>query len=286
MENPIEFSKQSRRAIIIFIALLLLIAFIPRILSSFLPNEKITFTEEELKIINFTPKKRSYKSFNRRKREYKVPPAKFDPNAYTIKDWMYLGLTQKQAEAVIKFGKYGFKTNQQLAKVFVIPKEVFELLKDSTFYPTESQPYSFKENRPIPQDKKIARIELNSASEEELITIPGIGPFFASNITKQRDKLGGFIKYEQLTEVWKFSPEKLEEIKPYVNLDVSKIVKLNINTVTVEELKRHPYFSWNVANSIVKMRKQKGSFTSISELKESVLITEELFLKIKPYLTL
>ena len=286
MENPIEFSKQSRRAIIIFIALLLLIAFIPRILSSFLPNEKITFTEEELKIINFTPKKRSYKSFIRRKREYKVPPSKFDPNAYTIKDWMYLGLTQKQAEAVIKFGKYGFKTNQQLAKVFVIPKEVFELLKDSTFYPTESQPYSFKENRPIPQEKKIARIELNSASEEELITIPGIGPFFASNITKQRDKLGGFIKYEQLTEVWKFSPEKLEEIKPYVNLDVSKIVKLNINTVTVEELKRHPYFSWNVANSIVKMRKQKGSFTSISELKESVLITEELFLKIKPYLTL
>jgi DNA uptake protein ComE-like DNA-binding protein len=286
LENPIEFSKQSRRAIIIFIALLLLIAFVPRILSSLLPNEKITFTEEEQKIINFTPKKRSYKSFNRRKREYKVPPAKFDPNAYTIKDWMYLGLTQKQAEAVIKFGKYGFKTNQQLAKVFVIPKEVFELLKDSTFYPTESQPYSFKENRPIPQEKKIARIELNSASEEELITIPGIGPFFASNITKQRDKLGGFIKYEQLTEVWKFSPEKLEEIKPYVNLDVSKIVKLNINTVTVEELKRHPYFSWNVANSIVKMRKQKGSFTSISELKESVLITEELFLKIKPYLTL
>ena len=130
MENPIEFSKQSRRAIIIFIALLLLIAFVPRIFSSLLPNEKITFTEEEQKIINFTPKKRSYKSFNRRKREYKVPPAKFDPNAYSIKDWMYLGLTQKQAEAVIKFGKYGFKSNQQLAKVFVIPKEVFELLKD------------------------------------------------------------------------------------------------------------------------------------------------------------
>jgi competence protein ComEA len=286
LENPIEFSKQSRRAIIIFIALLLLIAFIPRILSSFLPNEKITFTEEELKIINFTPKKHSYKTFNHLKREYKVPPAKFDPNTYSVKDWMYLGLTQKQAEAVIKFGKYGFKSNQQLAKVFVIPKEVFELLKDSTFYPTESRPYSFKENREIPQEKKIVRIELNSASEEELLAIPGIGPFFAGNIIKQRDKLGGFIKYEQLTEVWKFSPEKLDEIKPYINLDVSKIDKLNINTVTVEELKRHPYFSWNVANSIVKMRKQKGSFTSISELNESVLITEELFLKIKPYLTL
>jgi hypothetical protein len=34
------------------------------------------------------------------------------------------------------------------------------------------------------------------------------------------------------------------------------------------------------------MRKQKRNFTAISEIKESVLITEELFLKIKPYLTL
>ncbi len=237
-------------------------------------------------MINFTPKKHSYKSFNRLKREYKVPPSKFDPNLYSVKDWMYLGLTQKQAEVVMKFGKYGFKSNQQLAKVFVIPKEVFELLKDSTFYPTTIQLNHSKENNEIPQEKKIVRIELNSASEEELVTIPGIGPFFANNIIKLRDKLGGFVKFEQLTEVWKFSPEKLEEIKPYINLDISKIDKLNINTVSVEELKRHPYFSWNVANSIVKMRKQKGNFTSISELKESVLITEELFLKIKPYLTL
>ena len=286
MENPIEFSKQSRRAIIIFIALLLLIAFIPRLISSFLPQEKIIFTEKELEIIHFKPKKSTFKTFEKNKKVYRVPPTKFDPNTYSISDWMYLGLTQKQAAAVLKFGRYGFKSNEQLAKVFVIPNEVFNLIKDSTFYLETKLEWPVKDNNETKKEKRIELVDLNSASSEELESIPGIGLFYATNILKQRDRLGGFINFEQLTEIWKFTPEKLEEIKPYIKLDLSKINKLNINTVTVEELKRHPYFSWNVANSIVKMRKQKGNFTSISELKESVLVTEELFLKIKPYLTL
>ena len=286
MENPIEFSKQSRRAIIIFITLLLFIAFIPRLISLFLPQEKILFTEKELEIIHFTPKKSTFKTFEKSKKVYRIPPTKFDPNMYSISDWMYLGLTQKQATAVLKFGKYGFKSNEQLAKVFVIPKEVFNLIKDSTFYPENKREWTVKDNSESNKDKRIELVDLNSATSEELENIPGIGPFYATNIVKQRDRLGGFINLEQLIEIWKFTPEKLEGIKPYIKLDLSKINKLNINTVTVEELKNHPYFTWNVANSIVKMRKQKRNFTAISEIKESVLITEELFLKIKPYLTL
>jgi competence protein ComEA len=284
--NNLEFSKQSRRAIIIFIALLLLIAFIPRLISSFLPQEKIAFTEKELEIIHFKPKKSTFKTLDKSKKVYRVPPTKFDPNSYSISDWMYLGLTNKQAVAVLKFGRYGFKSNEQLEKVFVIPTEVFNLIKDSTFYPETKREWTIKDNSEGKKDKRIELIDLNSATSEELENIPGIGPFYATNILKQRGRLGGFINFEQLTEIWKFTPEKLEEIKPYIKLDLSKIHKFNINTVTVEELKNHPYFTWNVANSIVKMRKQKGSFSSISELKESVLITEELFLKIKPYLTL
>jgi len=286
LENPIEFSKQSRRAIIIFITLLLFIAFIPRLISLFLPQEKILFTEKELEIIHFTPKKSTFKTFEKSKKVYRIPPTKFDPNMYSISDWMYLGLTQKQATAVLKFGKYGFKSNEQLAKVFVIPKEVFNLIKDSTFYPENKREWTVKDNSESNKDKRIELVDLNSATSEELENIPGIGPFYATNIVKQRDRLGGFINLEQLIEIWKFTPEKLEGIKPYIKLDLSKINKLNINTVTVEELKNHPYFTWNVANSIVKMRKQKRNFTAISEIKESVLITEELFLKIKPYLTL
>jgi DNA uptake protein ComE-like DNA-binding protein len=44
--------------------------------------------------------------------------------------------------------------------------------------------------------------------------------------------------------------------------------------------------NWNQANSIIKMREQRGRFNSIDEIKESVLIDEETFEKLLPYLTL
>jgi DNA uptake protein ComE-like DNA-binding protein len=200
---------------------------------------------------------------------------------------MNLGLTQKQAIVVLKFGKYGFESNQQLEKVFVIPKELFSMIKDSTFYSSNSNNY-IKSTYTAEQKevKKVIQIELNTASESELITIPGIGPFFASNIIKQREKLGGFFQLEQLLDIWKFSPELIEQIKPYVTINPNNLRTLNINTASVVEIKAHPYMTWNIANSIVKIRKQKGNFTSINEIKESVLVSEELFNKLKPYLTL
>ena len=280
-------SKRTRRAMFIFIALLCLVSFLPRIIIYLFPDKPIHITIEEKKIfqnLKYTPTKK----FEKKKKLFKVPPSKFDPNSYTTKDWMYLGLTEKQANAVLKFGKYGFYSNEQLAKVFVIPKEVFRLIKDSTFYPDKKQ---FFENRSTinkneEEKPKTVIIEINQASEEELQTIKGIGPFFAKNIIKQRDKLGGFISKQQLLEVWQFTPEKLTEIESSIQVNSSSLKKININLATVEELKNHPYIRWNIANSIVKMRLQKGNFNSINELLESKLITTEIFEKIKPYLTL
>lgn len=280
-------SKRTRRAMIIFVALLCLISFIPRLIIYFNPDEPIKITIEEKKIIEkleYTP----YKKFEKQKRTYRKPPSKFDPNNYSVNDWMYLGLSEKQAKAVLKFGKYGFYSNDQLAKVFVIPDEVFELLKDSTYYPEKNKDFQkqpFSEKNAI-EKPKIILVEINQATEEELVTIKGIGSFFASNIIKQREKLGGFVSKDQLLEVWKFTPEKLSEIESFITVNSSLVKKININSATVDELKNHPYIRWNIANSIVKMRMQKGSFDSINELLESKLITLEIFEKIKPYLSL
>lgn len=287
MENPLEFSKKTRKSFVIFLILVVLVAILPRIVVSFMPNEELKFSKEEKRILSFKPTYNEYPStFSFRKKVYKLPPSKFDPNLYTIDDWMYLGLTKKQALSVLKFGKYGFKSNEHLSKVFVIPTQLFELIKDSTFYGVkkELQISTFKNE--VKKEKVIQLLELNAATEEELLAVPGIGPFFAKNILKQREKLGGFISLNQLLECWKFDDEKLAEVKPFIKVDPLLVQKLNINTATAEELKKHPYFTWNLANSLFKIRKQKGTFSSIEEIKESVLMTEELYIKLKPYLTL
>jgi len=286
--DDVQFSKKSKRAIILFIVLLFIIVIIPRIYSTFKPKSTVEVQFSDSSITRFHPiiKFDDYKR-NSFKKRFKLPPTKFDPNTYSISDWMNLGLTQKQAIAVLKFGKYGFKSNQQLEKVFVIPKELFSMIKDSTFYSSNSNSFiKSTSTTELKEVKKAIQIELNTASESELITIPGIGPFFASNIIKQREKLGGFFQLEQLLDIWKFSPELIEQIKPYVTINPNNLRTLNINTASVVEIKAHPYMTWNIANSIVKIRKQKGNFTSINEIKESVLVSEELFNKLKPYLTL
>jgi DNA uptake protein ComE-like DNA-binding protein len=251
------------------------------------PEEDFTITSEQIQKIKENEK--THSTYKNRKREkhkkvFKVPQAKFDPNEYNAKDWMKLGLSEKQANVVVSFASRGIYSNDQLEKIFVIPKELYALIKDSTFYPEKKLAYekaTFSK-----EEKKKVLVELNGSDQMELETIPGIGPFYAKNIVKYRDRLGGFVRKEQLLEVWKMEVEKYDAIEEFVKVDAQKVKKIPLNSITAEQLKSHPYLNWNIANSIIKIREKKGSFSRIDEIRESVLIDEELFEKIKPYLSL
>jgi competence protein ComEA len=290
--NSFYISKHNKKGVSILICICLVIVFIPRIILSLKEKEEFVLSSEDIQYISenklLQKHKRHSNYFNPSKeKRFKRPSSKFDPNNYTISDWMKLGLSEKQAMVVINFSKRGLYSNEQLKKIFVISNELFELIKDSTIYPIKypvDSPVEKVEN--IKKTVEIIGIDVNSATQSELETIKGIGPFFAKNILKYRDKLGGFCKKEQLLEVWKMDQEKYNQIEPYITIDAHAIRKINVNTATAEELKSFPYFNWNIANSIVKMRIQKGSYQSINQLKESELIDEELFDKIKPYLSL
>lgn len=288
--NELSFSKKSRRAILLFVSVFVVITLIPRIVYLLREPSDFSFTQTEFerKIFRsgtFEQVRRDDRRSDDRGKRYSAPSQRFDPNTYVASDWMKLGLSQKQAEVILKFGKRGFYSNDDLKRVFVISDELFTLIKDSTFYPERPQRTFVSEPSTAEQRKRII-VSINDATEEELLKIPGVGSFFAKFILKRRDELGGFAHKDQLLEVWKMTPEKLEELKPYFSVDPSQIRKFNLNSVQVEELKKHPYISWNVANSIVKLRAQKGgTFHAVEDIQKSVLIDAELFAKLKPYIT-
>jgi DNA uptake protein ComE-like DNA-binding protein len=256
---------------------------------------KLTYTEtvQAQKLIS-NKEKREFERKNKYpvKRKLKRPPARFDPNSYSAEEWMQLGLSQKQTEVVLKFTKRGIYSNEDLQKIFVIPEALFLLIKDSTVYPLRPK-YSNEikdETKAFPNKdtdrNKTILVELNTADQTELESIPGVGQFFAKMILKKRTELGGFASKDQLLEVYKMDKEKLDAIEKYVRVNPDIIIPLNINTASFEELYKHPYINSKVANSIVKMREQKGGYKSVDELKESLLIDRELFLKLKPYVYL
>jgi competence protein ComEA len=288
MENPLEFSKRSRKAILFFVLFFLLIVITPRLIFLFKEPADFKFTQTDFEKKVFKKRTFSYSNnyeSNRysKKSRFKTPPEKFDPNQYSPSDWMNLGMSQKQADLIIRFGKRGFYSDEDLKKVFVISEKFFAVIKDSLVYP---QKQVYEKVSYAKDEKKVKIIELNTASEEELMTIKGIGQYFAMNIIKKRDAFGGFIYKTQLLEVWKFDEEKLALISDFVSVDPTLIKQINLNSVTVEELKKHPYLTWNIANSIVKMRAQLGSFQKIEDIKRSVLVDEDFYQKIKPYLSL
>jgi len=61
-------------------------------------------------------------------------------------------------------------------------------------------------------------IDLNSADQPALETIPGVGPVTALAILQHRDAIGSFESFDQLLEVDGIGPATLEAIRPYVSL--------------------------------------------------------------------
>jgi len=151
-----------------------------------------------------------------------------------------------------------------------IDEELKQLASDSIILPLE--------------EFKKPTIEINSADSVSLLKLYGIGPVYAGRILKYRNLLGGFVRKDQLLEVYGITPETYDEIEKNIVLDVDFINKINLNTATFEQLNKHPYLNSYQANAILEYRKIIGEISSVEEIVENNLLPEDVFQKIKPYL--
>ena len=289
-EIPEYISKKTKRGMLLLVFICLCIVYTPRVLSLFKNQDAVQLSQQEIQKIEELKTEYKKNKFRKRnsfkKRVYRRPPAKFNPNEYTKADWMYVGLSEKQAAVMLKITSKGVWSNTFLQKIVVIPPEVYELIKDSTVYPKKTYLDNQRTEYPLTKTKEKPLIEINSANAEELETLPGIGPTFAKRIVAYREILGGYSNKDQILEVYGMDQEKFSNINSLVVVNMNEIKKMNINTADVNELKRHPYINFSVANSIVKLRAQKGTFNAIEDLRESKLIDAILYEKLKPYVYL
>lgn len=277
-------SKRNRRGVIALVVIGALLMFVPRVLTSLqkevnlnVSYEDVMEFEDEVSKASSRQKGNSSHS-SKKKKKFQIPNRAFDPNDYTVEEWEKLGLSRKQAEVIQRFTSRGVSSDEQLKRIYVLPEDLFKLIEDSTFYANKKA----KKTR----DKEVRpKIDINTANRNELMSLNGIGPYYADKIISYREDLGGYISDVQLLEIWKFDSEKLENIRSRIFVSKEDVHLINVNDATIEMLKKHPYISYNVANSIVKMRASNGTYKKVSEIRMSKLIDEELFEKIHPYLT-
>ena len=285
MINQPKLTQRTKIGLILWSILALGIVLTPRILRTYFPGDPIKIEVTTLKKINQFKKAERKKSIASKLNKYRVPPSKFNPNEYTKAQWRALGLTEKQADVVLKFCKYPLRSNEDLKRIFVIPEKLFLCIKDSTIYPHEVHASYPKEPRTFAK-KQPKKITISSIDSTKLVSIRGIGPFYAKMIMRYERALGGFYKEEQLLEVFKMNTETYQILCRSLDFSQTHIRKISINKATVEELDQHPYINRWQANSIVKIRIQLGGFQSLNELRKSHLINAEDFEKLEPYVSL
>lgn len=128
-------------------------------------------------------------------------------------------------------------------------------------------------------------VDINTADSTQLLAIKGIGPAFAGRIVKYRKMLGGYAKKEQLLEVYGFDKERYDGIANQTTLS-GGVKKVNLNTDVFKELSSHPYIKYDLTKAIFKLRKKQGPFKTIEDIKQIDLVTDELYNKLAPYLSI
>ncbi len=224
----------------------------------------------------------------------------FNPNEITKADWVSLGLSPYQADGVMRFKDRigGFKSKRDLERVYVLPDGWFARHKADVELPDDkphrAKPqytdYKSKATSQFAREfpKKVAEtvtlVELNAADSLDLMDIRGVGAKSARQVIRYRNALGGFRTIEQLAEIRYLHPNVLQKLMETVRVDSNLIRPMNLNEVAVEDLAKHPYLSWKMAQSIIDMRAHRKRFSHVDEILEHHRMTDSLFLQIRPYI--
>ncbi len=123
-------------------------------------------------------------------------------------------------------------------------------------------------------------IEINGADTTLLMKIPGIGSYYASRIVRYRERLGGFASAQQLEEIDGLP----ESAIAYIKIDYQQIHKMNLNKLTLNQLKKHPYLNFYQAKEICDYRRLKGPLHSIEDLKLLKDFPPDEIDRLKPYI--
>jgi len=276
LKNYFTFNKKERNGI-------LLLSFVLLVLVVFYQFSYLLKTKQQTDFSDFKKAIAEFDYIKESKEVVKeVSLFYFNPNTLDDQGWIALGLPEGKLKVLRNYQKSGgyFKQKEDLQSCYAIGDDFYNTIKDYVSIPKTKKPATINHQPKI--TNKI--IELNKADNLTLISIKGIGPFYAKQIINYRDELGGFLSFSQFAEIWGLEKLDVEKLQKQTIIDTFYIRKININKVSIEILRNHPYLNYKQAKMIVNFRNQHGDFSSVKDIQKIKPISRELFRKIAPYL--
>lgn len=192
----------------------------------------------------------------------------FDPNTLDSVGFVKLGLKSYIASNILKFRSKGgkFKNSEDFSKVYGLKPEKYNELSDYIHINLNKE--DLKSISDTEENFKPVVVELNSADSASLLSIKGVGKYFAQAILHFRLVSGGYYAVEQLNDIRGMTPELYEKISAVCSVNPSLIRKIKINTASIDKLKSHPYLNFYQSKQIYELRRRKGKLSGIQDLEK------------------
>jgi hypothetical protein len=223
----------------------------------------------------------------------------FDPNTAPPEQLLALGLQPWQVRSLLKYRSKGgvFRQPSDFARLYGLTLKQYRQLepyirisddyRPAADFIASERPHAMRQRDTLRYPVKLKagmHVFLNSADTTDLKKVPGIGSYFARQIVNYRNRLGGFSSIEQLAEIEDFPIESLTFFAVSTD-ELGKIHRLNVNKLSLNELKRHPYINFYMARAIVDFRRLHGDLQSLDQLKLLKDFSEEKVRRLQPYVT-
>jgi DNA uptake protein ComE-like DNA-binding protein len=241
------------------------------------------------------PAQRSPKYFATESR--KVERFPFDPNTADSTQFLRLGLQPWQVRNIYKYRARGgiYRKKEDFARLYGLTVKQYRELEPYIRISRDYQPAAMlvggtRESREARETrdsslrypvkiKENEHVVLNTADTSQLKTVPGIGSYYAKEIVRHGKWLGGYVSVDQLDEIEGFP----QEAKQYFIVQNAQPKRLNVNRLTLEQLRRHPYINYYQAKAIVDYRRLHGPITSLQDLRLSKDFPTESIKRLEPY---
>ena len=215
----------------------------------------------------------------------------FDPNTADSTQLLRLGLKPWQVRNIYKYRARGgvYRKPQDFAQLYGLSVDDYRRLEpyiriEGDFRPAAEviadEQHASRDTIAYPVKLKPSEhLSLNAADTAQLRKVPGIGRYYAREILRYRQQLGGFVNIDQLREIENFPEEAL----PYFTLGSTPVRKMNVNRLSLNELKRHPYINFYQARAINDYRRLKGPLKSLDDLSLLPDFTPRDIERLRPY---
>ncbi|PZF73431.1 helix-hairpin-helix domain-containing protein [Taibaiella soli] len=209
----------------------------------------------------------------------------FDPNTLDSAEFRKLGLKEKTVHLLLNWRRKGkvFYKKEDLKPLYTLSDADYERIEPFIKISNTTGAEHFSSYPTYKREPEPAFLNLNSTDSASLVKLNGIGPTLAHKIVARRQALGGFINYEQLLEIYRFPDSTFQQLQQKLRIDPSAIIKIKLNTCSIEQLKAHPYIGEKVGNNIILLRNGLGHYENIEQLKQVPLMNAEIYRKIAPY---